>query len=385
MRELDRIPTPLHSCAIVGAGRLGTALAGALRATGLEIDGPLGRGAAPAGAGAVLLCVPDAEIAAAAAAVPPGAPVGHCSGATGLDVLAGHEAFGLHPLMTVPATGAPAFAGAGAAIAGTTPRALAVAQELARAARAARHDRRRRGPRRLPRRRLDRRRTSSSRSRARRSGSPPRRASTARCSRRSSARRWRTGRALGAHDALTGPIARGDGATVARQRAAVAERAPDLLALYDALADATRALAVAPAAAGGRHEDAPHHRRGPRVRRGRPPRGPQRRARPDDGRVPRRARGADRGRQRRLRRGRRVAVRQPGAVRRGGRPRRVSRAPRPRTPRSPRSSASTSCSRPRSPRSTPPASRPRSGSGTWAPCWRAPSAGRRTSTASAPS
>ncbi len=67
MRELDRIPTPLHSCAIVGAGRLGTALATALRATGLEIDGPLGRGASPAGADAVLLCVPDAEIAAAAA------------------------------------------------------------------------------------------------------------------------------------------------------------------------------------------------------------------------------------------------------------------------------------------------------------------------------
>ena len=101
LRELDRIPT-LTSCAIVGAGRLGTALAGALRATGLAIDGPLGRGADPAAAGAVLLCVPDREIAAAAAAVTPGVPVGHCSGATGLDVLAGHEAFALHPLMTVP-------------------------------------------------------------------------------------------------------------------------------------------------------------------------------------------------------------------------------------------------------------------------------------------
>ena len=48
---------------------------------------------------------------------------------------------------------------------------------------------------------------------------------------------------LGAGGALTGPIARGDEATVARQRAAVAERAPDLLPLFDALADATRALA----------------------------------------------------------------------------------------------------------------------------------------------
>ena len=48
---------------------------------------------------------------------------------------------------------------------------------------------------------------------------------------------------LGAEDALTGPIARGDEATVARQRAAVAERAPDLIELYDALVGATRALA----------------------------------------------------------------------------------------------------------------------------------------------
>ena len=79
----------------------------------------------------MLLCVPDAEIAAAAAAVTPGAPVGHCSGATGLDVLTGHEAFAFHPLMTVPHEGEPDFGGAGAAVAGSTPRALAVARELA--------------------------------------------------------------------------------------------------------------------------------------------------------------------------------------------------------------------------------------------------------------
>ena len=51
----------------------------------------------------------------------------------------------------------------------------------------------------------------------------------------------------GAAEALTGPIARGDEETVARQRAAVAERTPDLLPLFDALADATRALARTPA------------------------------------------------------------------------------------------------------------------------------------------
>ena len=56
--------------------------------------------------------------------------------------------------------------------------------------------------------------------------------------------------ALGPERALTGPIARGDEATVERQRAAVAERAPELLELFDALADATRRLAASRLAAG---------------------------------------------------------------------------------------------------------------------------------------
>jgi predicted short-subunit dehydrogenase-like oxidoreductase (DUF2520 family) len=49
---------------------------------------------------------------------------------------------------------------------------------------------------------------------------------------------------LGPTRALTGPVARGDEATVVRQRAAVAETAPELLALFDALVSATRALAA---------------------------------------------------------------------------------------------------------------------------------------------
>ena len=49
---------------------------------------------------------------------------------------------------------------------------------------------------------------------------------------------------LGVPAALTGPIARGDEATVARQRAAVTERAPELLTLFDSLADRTRAVAA---------------------------------------------------------------------------------------------------------------------------------------------
>jgi predicted short-subunit dehydrogenase-like oxidoreductase (DUF2520 family) len=238
MRELDRTATSL---AIVGAGRLGTALAAALRATGLEIDGPLGRGADPRGAGAVLLCVPDGEIAAAAAAVTPGMPVGHCSGATGLDVLAGHEAFAFHPLMTVPRDGVPAFGGAGAAVAGSTPRALAIAEEFAarlgmRATTVADGDRAA----------YHAAASIASNFLTTLEGAAERLAATAGVDRellaplvRASVENWVR---LGAERAMTGPIARGDDATVERHRSAIAERAPDLLPIYDALVEATRAL-----------------------------------------------------------------------------------------------------------------------------------------------
>jgi hypothetical protein len=84
----------LPSCAIVGAGRLGSALAAALPGS----TGPFGRGADPRDADVVLLCVPDKEIGTAAAAIEPGPIVGHCSGATTLRPLlyAGHEALSMH-------------------------------------------------------------------------------------------------------------------------------------------------------------------------------------------------------------------------------------------------------------------------------------------------
>src|SRR6202012_2695381 len=102
-----------------GRGRMGTPLVTVLRHTGHEVEGPLGRGADGAGAEAVLLCVPDAEIARAARCIAPGRLVGHCSGATPLDVLAPHEAFGLHPMMNVTGPGT-RFEGAGCAVGGTT-------------------------------------------------------------------------------------------------------------------------------------------------------------------------------------------------------------------------------------------------------------------------
>ena len=52
--------------------------------------------------------------------------------------------------------------------------------------------------------------------------------------------------------ALTGPVARGDTGTVARHRAAVAERTPELLELFDALVGATERLAAADSTPGNR-------------------------------------------------------------------------------------------------------------------------------------
>jgi predicted short-subunit dehydrogenase-like oxidoreductase (DUF2520 family) len=48
--------------------------------------------------------------------------------------------------------------------------------------------------------------------------------------------------AAGAAQALTGPVARGDEATVQAQRAAISEREPEFLELFDALVTATRRL-----------------------------------------------------------------------------------------------------------------------------------------------
>ena len=245
MRELEREPSPdIPACtrlAVVGRGRLGSALAAALTEAGLVVLGPLGRGADAAGVDAVLLCVPDAEIANAAALIAPGRLVGHCSGATRLDVLAPHEAFSLHPLMTVTADGAQ-FAGAGAAIAGSSPRALQMAAQLAAALglqavrvaedrRAAYHAAA----------------SVASNFLITIEAAAERLAADAGVDRallvplvRATVENWAR---LGAQQALTGPVARGDEITVSAQREAIRERAEDLLPLFDALVDATRALA----------------------------------------------------------------------------------------------------------------------------------------------
>ena len=75
---------------------------------------------------------------------------------------------------------------------------------------------------------------------------------------------------LGPERALTGPIARGDEATVARQREAVLERTPELAPLFDALVDATRALARRGGAGVITHHDQGRDARPHRARRAPP-------------------------------------------------------------------------------------------------------------------
>jgi predicted short-subunit dehydrogenase-like oxidoreductase (DUF2520 family) len=233
---------------IVGPGRVGTALARALRDAGVVVEGPLGRGGRPTGCDAILLCVPDAEIPAAAEVVTAAAPlVGHTSGATPLSALAhaGVESFGIHPLQTVAHPGV-SFEGAGAAVAGSTPEALAFASELAErlgmtpfeiddGGRAAYHA------------------AASVASNflvtlqaaaetiAGGAGLEP---EQARALLAPLVRRTVENIAeLGPEAALTGPVARGDDATVATQRAAVEEAAPELVELFDELVRLTRELA----------------------------------------------------------------------------------------------------------------------------------------------
>jgi predicted short-subunit dehydrogenase-like oxidoreductase (DUF2520 family) len=273
--------------AIIGAGRVGNALADGLRRGDHLVVGPLAR-AYPteqlADIDMVLLCVPDREIKQAAATlarclhrqrrsshpsnpddhVGTGLLVGHCSGATTLAMLEPfRERFSLHPLIAFAAanrttlegaTDATAagqqspdgstcvgfWRGASAALAGSTPRALAGAQLLASLLglrtfiiddgdRTAYHAAA----------------SMASNFLITLEAAAERLAASAGCPReslvqlvRQTVENW----AYGGSDALTGPIVRGDTATVARQRDAVAERAPELLTLFDALSDATRDL-----------------------------------------------------------------------------------------------------------------------------------------------
>ena len=262
MRELERDlpatqPAPSDATKprllIVGAGRAGAAIAAAARSAGLDVA-VAGRDDATtlaAEADIALLCVPDSAIAEAAAALAKADPVptmvGHVSGAGGLDLLdvavaAGAAAFALHPLQTMPDAETD-LRGAPAAIAGADPDALATARELAEVlgmepfelsddARAAYHAAAVMSSNFLV--ALE----ESAAALLQRAGVESARETLAPLVLRSAAN-WADHGAA----ALTGPIARGDEATVARHLDALRELAPELLELYEAHAARTRAIA----------------------------------------------------------------------------------------------------------------------------------------------
>ena len=111
---------------VIGSGRVGSAITARLSERGIALteDDP----------DVVLLCVPDTAIPDVSRCLAPGrAWVGHVSGATPLAALDPHERrFSLHPLQTFDRSGNPAqLDGAWAAITAETADALAVARELA--------------------------------------------------------------------------------------------------------------------------------------------------------------------------------------------------------------------------------------------------------------
>ena len=111
---------------VIGLGRVGSAVTARLRERGVTVgdDAPE----------LIILCVPDAAIAEVARSVEPGPWIAHVSGATPLGALDPHERrFSVHPLQTFTrARGPEQLDGAWAAVTAETPEALGHGLELAR-------------------------------------------------------------------------------------------------------------------------------------------------------------------------------------------------------------------------------------------------------------
>jgi predicted short-subunit dehydrogenase-like oxidoreductase (DUF2520 family) len=252
MRELERgsLPSPLTATplVVVGRGRVGCSIARAAELAGMDVR-LASRDEAIDGAGAVLLCVPDDAIAEVCGRIAEGVPnlVGHVSGASTLDALAaarehGASTFSLHPLQTF-VDGETSVGGTPAAIAGSDEAAISYARSLSEAlgmrpfevpeeSRAAYHAAAAIASNLLV--ALE----ESAAELVERLGIEDARELLAPLVLRTAANWAERGPA-----ALTGPIARGDHATVERHRAALAENAPELLPAYDALADRAQAIA----------------------------------------------------------------------------------------------------------------------------------------------
>jgi predicted short-subunit dehydrogenase-like oxidoreductase (DUF2520 family) len=229
---------------IIGAGRLGRALAAALASARIAVVGPLRRGEweeTVAPNDIVLLCVPDGEIARVARAIAVDAIVGHCAGAMTLDALSPHRGFSLHPLLAITGEST-RFDGAAAAIAGTDADTLAMARELTL----------RLGM--TPITIADADRTLYHASAVAASNYLVALEETAATlgarvglERRPRARLAETARENWARDgaaSLTGPVVRGDEAVVMRQRDEIARVFPRLVPFWDALTERTRDLAA---------------------------------------------------------------------------------------------------------------------------------------------
>lgn len=257
MGELERVnpdtDSTLPTIAFVGAGRMGTALARAAMTAGVKarLAGRDDAIEAARTSAAVMLCVPDAAIEEACAVIAtvesPPAFVGHVSGATPLTALAaaaehGAETFSMHPLQTVP-DGHASVAGAACAVSASSADALALARtlasrlgmrpfEVAEDRRAAYHAAACMASNFLV--ALE----EAAAGVLAAAGIEDGRELLAPLVMRTAAN-W----AERGDEALTGPIARGDEATVARHLEALEELDPDVTELYLALARQARAVA----------------------------------------------------------------------------------------------------------------------------------------------
>jgi predicted short-subunit dehydrogenase-like oxidoreductase (DUF2520 family) len=217
----------IETVRVIGAGRVGAAVSARLRERGVAL--------AEEGPELVLLCVPDAAIPETAASVEPGPWLAHVSGATPLSALAPHRRrFAVHPLQTFTvARGPEQLDGAYAAVTGETDEAREagfwLAQtlglrpfELADEVRPLYHAAAAIASNYL---------VTLQRAAARLfglAGAPP------------EALVPLMRRTIENGFELTGPIARGDWATVEAHVQAIHERAPELEPMYRALAEATR-------------------------------------------------------------------------------------------------------------------------------------------------
>ena len=110
---------------VVGHGRLGSAVHARLAQRGVAADGP--------DADLVVLCVPDRVIHEVAQGIPQGPWIAHMSGAVSLSALSPHsQRFGLHPLQTFTiGSGPEQFDGAFGAVTAESDTARARARWLA--------------------------------------------------------------------------------------------------------------------------------------------------------------------------------------------------------------------------------------------------------------